>query len=192
MIKEYNPPIKRVLKIMKYIIIFELIFFTGFVGYEFINWKRKMDTLKSLTGELLEKSELFTSLGNMEKEIEKIQSEIKSEEEVFFDRESFEIFINSLEEKVNSTGLSLKSIYIGEKTKISDSENKHFRTPVNLQIYGNINKIIDFMSFLENYSHLIIVKSLSVVVNPSEKTFLYSLQLSIDMPLYESTNAPSL
>ncbi len=178
MIKEYVPKIKKVQRVMQYILIFELIFFTAFVGYQFFGWKRKMNTLNKLTGLVSERSELFTQLGNMEKETEKLAIEIKNEKEKFFKRDEFESFVDGLEERLNSFGLNLKSIYI------KDSKDEEYSLiSVDLEISGKMDKVKKFISFLENYEHLILVRRANLLLGGEE--FNYSLILSLDFPIYK-------
>lgn len=186
MIKEYVPKIKKIQKVLNYIIIFELVFFTAFVGYEFLNWKKKMDTLTKLTKEVSEKSELFTNLGNMEKDINIMIEEMENEKMVFFNRENYEEFVGSLEKKIKEFGLSLKSIYIGEKSKLTQSG--YFKIPLKIEVQGKVENLIKFLSFIEKYRHSIAVKS--EFFSLYGENLVYTLNLSLDIPLYEEISVP--
>lgn len=181
MTKEYIPKIKILIKKISYIILIEILIFVIFVGYEFINWRKNINTLNSLTNELMTKSEMFTNLNIMDKESDNILINIDESKKRLFTKDEYEIFISNLPSRLINFNIKDFEIDVGGENFIIENNEDYKEVQVYLIGTGTIDSIEKFLVFIENNEK--IIKVLDLTLNLTNIENEYTIDLSLILPI---------
>lgn len=177
MVKEYVPKIKVLIKRFSYIIFIEILIFVFFVGYEFINWRKNINNLNSLTNELITKSEMFTNLNKMEKESDNILVKIDESKKRLFTKDEYELFLSNLSSKLINFNIKDFEIDVGGENFIIENNKNYREVQVYLTGTGTIDSIKKFLVFVEDNEKLIKVLDFSLSLTNIENEYNFDLSL---------------
>ncbi|MDI6861522.1 MAG: type 4a pilus biogenesis protein PilO [Caldisericia bacterium] len=179
MIKEYIPKIKKTIRKLIYVLIIEVFIFVGFVGYEFLIWRKNINLLNSKSQELQNKSEKFVMLNSMSKESEKIKTYLEENQNRIFKREEAEKFISTLPLTMLDFGLKNINISISEEKRILEKKD-YFNIDLYLTFDGDLGSFYKFLDYLENLNKFININDFSFTQTKDGLNF----ELSISIPLF--------
>lgn len=177
MTKEYIPKIKILIKKISYIILIEILIFVIFVGYEFINWRKNINNLNSLTNELITKSEMFTNLNKMDKESDNILIKIEEDKKRLFTKDEYELFISNLPSRLINFNIKDFEIDVEGENFIIENNEDFKEVQVYLIGTGTIDSIEKFLVFIENNEKIIKVLDLSLNLTNVENEYIIDLSL---------------
>ncbi|MGB9749762.1 MAG: hypothetical protein ACPLWB_02855 [Caldisericia bacterium] len=179
MIKEYVPKIKKTIKKLLYFLIIEILIFVIFVGYEFLIWRKNINTLNSKSDELSQKSENFIMLNTMSKESENMKIYIENSFNKIFKRDEYEKFVSNLLNLLTSYGFKNIDLSISEEKRVLENKD-YFEVNIYTSLEGTLPASLSFLSYLENLNKFIKINNFSYTLG--KEGVLVNLSLSI--PIY--------
>lgn len=179
MIKEFVPKIKKVIKKLLYVLIIEVLIFVIFVGYEFLIWRKNINTLNSKSEELSQKSEKFVMLNTMNKESENIKIYIENSYNKLFKRDEYEKFVSNLPNLLAFYGFKNLDLSISEEKRILEKKD-YFEVNVYLSFEGSLSSTLSFLNYLENLNKFININNFSYVLGKDG----VSVNLSFSIPIF--------
>jgi Tfp pilus assembly protein PilO len=179
MIKEYVPKIKKTIKKLLYFLLIEIIIFVVFVGYEFLTWRKYINTLNSKSEELSQKSENFVMLNTMSKESENIKIYIEDLQNKIFKKDEYEKFVSNLPNTISSFGLKNVDLSISEEKRILENKN-YFEVNINISFDGTLQNTLSFLNYLENLNKFININNFNYSLTKDG----VSVDLSFSIPIF--------
>jgi Tfp pilus assembly protein PilO len=179
MIKEYFPKIKKTIKKLLYVLIIEIIIFVVFVGYEFLTWRKYINTLNSKSEELSQKSENFVMLNTMSKESENIKIYIEDLQNKIFKKDEYEKFVSNLPNTISSLGFKNVDLSISEEKRILENKD-YFEVNINISFDGTLQNTLSFLNYIENLNKFININNFNYSITKEG----VSVDLSFSIPIF--------
>ncbi len=179
MIKEYVPKIKKTIKKLLYVLIIEIIIFVVFVGYEFLTWRKYINTLNSKSEELSQKSENFVMLNTMSKESENIKIYIEDLQNKIFKKDEYEKFVSNLPNTLSSLGFKNVDLSISEEKRILENKD-YFEVNINISFDGTLQNTLSFLNYIENLNKFININNFNYSLTKDG----VSVDLSFSIPIF--------
>lgn len=157
-------------RIIIYVVVLEIVVVLIFSVYGLLKLSKRTKELTAKNDLLDQKMELVSSYGSLEQDIFDTNRKIDETKNKFFTDDTLLSFLRNLSTVAQSMGVHVSNINLSNLVPADTEEIKEL--PITIEVTADLNNLIKFLSYLEDYGKCIRENSFSFSVASESSTII--------------------